>query len=70
MNPERFFSFHMNSDLDGGEFSAQTKAQELIFFSLSLFFLSGNKPASAWNRNIHTSDLKCIANERSVWEMQ
>lgn len=38
MNPERFFSFHMNSDLDGGEFSAQTKAQELIFFSsLSLF---------------------------------
>lgn len=70
MNPGRFFSFHMNSDLDGGEFSAQTKAQELIFFSLSLFFLSGNKPASAWNRNIHTSDLKCIANERSVWEMQ
>lgn len=72
MNPERFFSFHMNSDLDGGEFSAQTKAQELFFFflSLSLFFLSGNKPASAWNRNIHTSDLKCIANERSVWEMQ
>lgn len=65
MNPERFFSFHMNSDLDGGEFSAQTKAQELIFFPLSLFFLSGNKPASAWNRN-----LKCIANERSVWEMQ
>lgn len=38
MNPERFFSFHMNSDLDGGEFSAQTKAQELIFFSLSLSF--------------------------------
>lgn len=37
MNPERFFSFHMNSDLDGGEFSAQTKAQELIFFPLSLF---------------------------------
>lgn len=39
MNPERFFSFHMNSDLDGGEFSAQTKAQELFFFfsSLSLF---------------------------------
>lgn len=36
MNPERFFSFHMNSDLDGGEFSAQTKAQELFFF----FFLS------------------------------
>lgn len=70
MNPERFFSFHMNSDLDGGEFSAQTKAQELIFFPLSLFFLSGNKPASAWNRNIHTSDLKCIANERSAWEMQ
>lgn len=38
MNPERFFSFHMNSDLDGGEFSAQTKAQELIFFPLSLSF--------------------------------
>lgn len=38
MNPERFFSFHMNSDLDGGEFSAQTKAQELIFFFLSLSF--------------------------------
>lgn len=37
MNPERFFSFHMNSDLDGGEFSAQTKAQELFFF-LSLSF--------------------------------
>lgn len=29
----------MNSDLDGGEFSAQTKAQELFFFfSLSLSF--------------------------------
>lgn len=38
MNPERFFSFHMNSDLDGGEFSAQTKAQELIFFPLSFSF--------------------------------
>lgn len=38
MNPERFFSFHMNSDLDGGEFSAQTKAQELFFFFLSLSF--------------------------------